>query len=82
MISHLCDVTFALILKWIWKIYQNDKRLWADLIHAKYQSGGSRFICEVHHSIWFPILEGHSKDQVVLQVGTKAQSSQWETHIF
>jgi hypothetical protein len=26
----------ALMLKWIWKLYQNAEGLWADLIRAKY----------------------------------------------
>nr|XP_051212000.1 uncharacterized protein LOC127329534 [Lolium perenne] len=29
-------MNIALMLKWIWKIYQNDEGLWADLLRAKY----------------------------------------------
>jgi hypothetical protein len=30
------SMNIALMLKWIWRFYQNDDDLWADLIHAKY----------------------------------------------
>jgi hypothetical protein len=29
-------MNLALMLKWIWKLYQNAEGLWADLIHAKH----------------------------------------------
>jgi hypothetical protein len=29
-------LNIALMLKWIWKLYQNAERLWVDLIRAKY----------------------------------------------
>jgi hypothetical protein len=29
-------MNIALMLKWIWKIYQNEEGLWADLLRAKY----------------------------------------------
>ncbi|KAK1607583.1 hypothetical protein QYE76_031256 [Lolium multiflorum] len=32
-------MNIALMLKWIWKIYQGDTGLWADLINAKYLQG-------------------------------------------
>jgi hypothetical protein len=32
-----------LMLKWIWKIYQGDEGLWADLVNAKYLQGRDLF---------------------------------------
>jgi hypothetical protein len=29
-------MNIALMLKWIWKLYQNAEGLWADLLRAKY----------------------------------------------
>jgi uncharacterized protein YqgQ len=36
-------MNIALMLKWIWKIYQGDMGLWADLINAKYLLGRDFF---------------------------------------
>ena len=33
----------ALMLKWIWKIYQTEGTIWATIIHAKYTSNGNIF---------------------------------------
>jgi hypothetical protein len=36
-------MNIALMLKWIWKIYQGDAGLWADLVNAKYLQGRDLF---------------------------------------
>jgi hypothetical protein len=36
-------MNIALMLKWIWKLYQNAEGLWADLIRAKYLRGRDLF---------------------------------------
>ena len=35
----------ALLLKWIWKMYQMDRSIWATLIRAKYTANGDIFSC-------------------------------------
>jgi hypothetical protein len=37
----------ALMMKWIWKLYQNAEGLWADLIRAKYLGDRDLFASEV-----------------------------------
>jgi hypothetical protein len=39
-------MNIALMLKWVWKLYQNDEGLWADLIRAKYLRGRDLFARE------------------------------------
>jgi hypothetical protein len=40
-------MNIALMLKWIWKLYQNEEGMWADLIHAKYLGDRDLFDKEV-----------------------------------
>jgi hypothetical protein len=40
-------MNISLMLKWIWKLYQNSDGLWADLIRAKYLRGRDLFDKEV-----------------------------------
>jgi hypothetical protein len=57
-------MNIALMLKWVWKLYQNDEGLWADLIRAKYLRGrdlfsketsanGSQFWKSIQKLKWF-----------------------------
>jgi hypothetical protein len=48
----------TLMLKWIWKIYQNAEGMWADLIRAKYLGDRDLFDKEVS-SRGLPVLECH-----------------------
>jgi hypothetical protein len=64
----------ALMVKWIWKLYQGAEGLWVDLIRAKYLRGGGTYS-------WFSILECHTKGEVTLQVGSQTQCSRWEANI-
>jgi hypothetical protein len=36
-------MNIALMLKWIWKLYQNFEGLWADLVRAKYLEDNDLF---------------------------------------
>jgi hypothetical protein len=36
-------MNIALMLKWVWKLYQNDEGLWVDLVRAKYLRGRDMF---------------------------------------
>jgi hypothetical protein len=40
-------MNIALMLRWIWKIYQNEEGLWADLLRAKYLGTHDFFSKEV-----------------------------------
>jgi hypothetical protein len=40
-------MNIALMLKRIWKLYQNAEGIWADLIRAKYLRGRDLFASEV-----------------------------------
>jgi hypothetical protein len=40
-------MNISLMLKWIWKLYQDEEGLWADLIRAKYLGGRDLFSREV-----------------------------------
>jgi hypothetical protein len=41
------SMNIALMIKWIWKIYQNSEGLWVDLIRAKYLGDNDLFSPEV-----------------------------------
>jgi hypothetical protein len=53
-------VIIALMLKWIWKLYQNAEGLWADLIRAKYLGEDDLFSLGANERL--TILECHTKD--------------------
>jgi hypothetical protein len=38
-------MNIALMLKWIWKLYQGDNSLWAQIISAKYVEARDIFSC-------------------------------------
>jgi hypothetical protein len=38
-------INIALMLKWIWKLYQDDDSIWDRLIHAKYTDTTDIFSC-------------------------------------
>jgi hypothetical protein len=41
-------MNLALMLKWVWKLYQDDGSIWARLIRAKYTDTGDIFACTGH----------------------------------
>jgi hypothetical protein len=41
-------MNIALMLRWIWKIYQNKEGLWADLLRARYLGDGDHIFCKCH----------------------------------
>jgi hypothetical protein len=36
-------MNIARMLKWVWKLYQNDQTIWTQLIRAKYHAGSDIF---------------------------------------
>jgi hypothetical protein len=54
-------INIALMLKWIWKIYQNVEGLWEDFMRAKYMGGN--MICSLPGANeGLAVLECHTKD--------------------
>jgi hypothetical protein len=54
-------MNITLMLKWIWKIYQNAEGLWADFMRAKYMGGN--MICSLPGANeGLAVLECHTKD--------------------
>jgi hypothetical protein len=56
------SMNIALMVKWIWKMYQGAEGLWADLIRAKYLQGRDLFAGGGGPNAWLPILERDTKD--------------------
>jgi hypothetical protein len=73
-------MNIALMLKWIWKTYQDAAGLWADLLRAKYLG---------YKDIFFPAVPCHGsqfwnalqKNKMVLQARREASRAQWKPFI-